>query len=395
MCWGMPVANGGGMRWLSLLVAIWLGACATSDKGPIVEPQLGSGKADVADRVLDRGTLELGVARTGSFDEDLQFDGYHLEVRAGAVVTIDNTHLGTAARLDSTLFVYGPRGTDGFGASTLAFDDDAGWGKHARLRELRFDQGGEYLVVLGTADAMGRGYYRLEARCDNGACAPAAEPATCDVGLADGIQHCMAEQIADGDLEGDYTASYADALAVCTDGEAMGRIFDDRCAGAGAPAFCALDFESFYQTQVPPCAAELAARSGLCGAYLDEALSLATDGMLYTSESDYPYAVVVWPGQGAPTANSVLALSGLDSTSAVTTTDFDTELGWRARPVDSSMDPVERESVERHRHLRRILEDNLTDTLVVRIGNIQVHVFLVGRTSCGELAGVSTLSIET
>lgn len=59
------------------------------------------------------------------------------------------------------------------------------------------------------------------------------------------------------------------------------------------------------------------------------------------------------------------------------------------------MDEVERVDALRHRHLRRVLEGNLTDTLVVRIGAVQIRVFLVGRTACGELAGVASTSIET
>jgi hypothetical protein len=374
----------------SLVGLLVLGAC--SDK-LVIEPDLGDGKGDVASRVEDHGALDFATPRTGAFTEDLQFHGFRLTVRAGAVVTIDNTHLGTAAKLDSTLFVYGPRTPQGFGTSAIAFDDDSGWGAHARISKLRLDAGGEYLVVLGTADGRGRGHYRLVARCDNGACvdpAPACEPR-----LSAGIQSCMAVQIADADLESDQTTSYAEALAICTDGEALGRIFDDVCASASPPAFCDLDFESFFTTAVPPCTIELGARGGLCGAAFDQALALATDGMLFTSESDFPYDVVRAPGQGAPTAQKVLAISGMDPTSRLETRTFDQLFAFHGRPVEPDMDDFEREYTQRHRHLRRILEGNLTTTLVVRVGEIAIRVFLVGETACGELAGVATTSIET
>jgi hypothetical protein len=371
-----------------------LAACDAS-KGPIAEPEIGSGKADVSSRVMDQGSLEFGAPRTGAFAEDLEFHGFRLSVRAGAVVTLDNTHLGTAAKLDSTLFVYGPRGADGFGASAIAFDDDSGWGKHARLRDLVLEQAGEYLVVLGTADARGRGHYRLEARCENGACEPLPAAPACHAGLADGIQRCIAEQIADADLEGDTTIAYQDALAICTDGEAMGPVFDEVCNSAAPPAFCALDFESFFFGEVPTCAAELGARFGLGGEYHDEVLTLATEGLWFTSESDYLFETVSWPAAGPPTEAKVLAASGLPASSPVESTTFTQLFDWRARAEEADMDPDERESVRRYRHLRRVLEDNLTDTLVVRIGSIQIHVFAVGRTSCGEIAGVSSIAIET
>lgn len=384
------------MRCLTLSAAI-LAALAGCDPGkdPALEPLLGTGKADVSSRVQDQGALDFAAPRTGSFDADLEFHGFHLAVRAGAVVTLDNTHLGSAAKLDSTLFVYGPRNAEGFGNAAIAFDDDSGWGRHARIRDLHLAEAGEYLVVLGTANGLGRGHYRLEARCESGACDPAPAPDSCHPGLASGIQHCIAAQIADGDLEGDYTMSYADALAVCTDGEALGGIFDELCAGSARPDFCDLDFESFYTTAVPPCSAALGERFGLCGEYLSEALALATTDLYFMSESDYPYEPVSWPSPAAPTAESVLALSGHDPLSAVSTTDFAHLFAWRGRPVDSDIDDDEANLVRRHRHLRRILEDNLTDTLVVRIGAIQIHVYVVGRTACGETAGVATISIET
>lgn len=375
-----------------LTVSLVLTGCSAK---AIVEPDLGDGKSDVASRVEDRGALEFGAPRTGAFIEDLQFDGFQLQVRPGAVVTLENTHLGTAARLDSTLFIYGPRTAHGFGTSAIAFDDDSGWGAHARISQLRLDEGGEYLVVLGTADARGRGHYRIEARCHSGDCAPPPTPAACDAELSARIQHCMAVQIADADLESDETTSYADALAICSDGEALGGIFDAICASAAPPSFCGLDFESFFTTAVPACRAELAARAGLCGPALDHALAAATEGLLFTSESDFPYDVVRAPGQGAPTPAKVLAIAGVSPGSHVETRSFAQQFAFHGRPVDPDMDELEREYVQRHRHLRRILEGNLTGTLVVRVGEISIRVFLVGETACGELAGVATTSIET
>lgn len=373
----------------------WFAACSAADK-QVVEPAVGDGKGDVASRVDDQGALVPGDARTGSFTEDLQFYGFHLEVRAGAVVTIENTHRGTASRLDSTLFVYGPKTEAGFGGDAIAFDDDAGYGKHAKLGKLALVEGGEYLVVLGTADGRGRGAFRIEARCEQGECAPVAPPASgCDAGLADRIQHCVASQIGDTDLEADRTMSYAEAVEACTDGELLGRAVDEVCGGASPPAFCAGSFEQIFQTQGAACREELGARGGLCGAYLGDALALAAQGALFLSESDFPYEPVGFAGEGAPTAAKVLAVSGLAADSTVETRTFDELFAFRAREVEPDMDPFERDQLLRTRHLRRVLEGNLTDTLVVRIGEIQIQVFIVGRTACGDLAGVVTTSIET
>src|SRR5262249_16900366 len=136
-----------------------------------VLPELGSGKADALDRVDDRGALVLGTPSNGSFAQDLQFDGYHLAVRPGARVRVEITQAGTAKKLDTTLFVYGPLHAGAFGTTAIAFDDDSGWGKQSRIAGLTL-AGGEYLVVVGTHDARGRGQYRLQTTCENGDCSP-------------------------------------------------------------------------------------------------------------------------------------------------------------------------------------------------------------------------------
>jgi hypothetical protein len=42
-----------------------------------------------------------------------------------------------------------------------------------------------------------------------------------------------------------------------------------------------------------------------------------------------------------------------------------------------------------------VLETNLTDLRVYRVGTISITVYVVGKTSCGDLAGVTSTVIET
>ncbi|MBX7080088.1 MAG: hypothetical protein K1X88_12910 [Nannocystaceae bacterium] len=147
-------------------------ACDSADGGDAVSPALGSGKADAADHVTMHDALAFGADRDERFTEDLQFHGYPLAVREGAVVTLELTHAGSAAKLDATLFVYGPHTNAGWGTDAIAFDDDSGWGRLPRLRALELDDAGDYLVVVGTHDARGRGRFRMRAACESGECAP-------------------------------------------------------------------------------------------------------------------------------------------------------------------------------------------------------------------------------
>lgn len=120
------------------------------------------------------GVLEYGGEVSGELTNG-DFVAYTFNADDGAIVTLDNSHRGTAAALDSVLYVYGPSDENGFyGATPIATDDDSGWGAHARLRDLALPAAGEYLVVLGLwKDAEG-GAYRLTLECESGECVTAS-----------------------------------------------------------------------------------------------------------------------------------------------------------------------------------------------------------------------------
>ncbi|MCA9613613.1 MAG: proprotein convertase P-domain-containing protein [Myxococcales bacterium] len=235
------------------LLAAALG-CA-SEEGLLVQPPFEDGKADVNDRVIDRGPLGYDAPVAGEFTEDLEFHGYHLQARAGAVVTLDVTRTGSSRNLDSSLFVYGPRrAEDGFGSEAIAFDDDAGWGRLSRIRSFTFDLEGEYLVVIGTANARGRGRYRLEARCESGDCLPAEPPPAglCPAAFVEAIEAC----VADG-AEGDELDP-RDLLEQCANVEVIAPAFDALCAGEDAPAeLCARSLDELSREELPTCFSEL------------------------------------------------------------------------------------------------------------------------------------------
>jgi hypothetical protein len=236
-----------------------LTACGVADSdGPAVAPELGDGKSDAIDQVEDRGALAFGTAANGSFGEDLQFDGYHLSVRDGARVRIEITQAGTAKKLDTTLFVYGPVQDGAFGTSAIAFDDDSGWGRQSRLSSLELD-GGEYLVVVGTHDARGRGKYRLLGTCLSGECEPLPEIGGCNELIANNILNCVGIQVADTQADPETPdLTRAEALEICTDAEALGPVFDNICLGPQPQDFCAAGFQAFAESQSPACREELA-----------------------------------------------------------------------------------------------------------------------------------------
>ncbi len=112
------------------------------------------------------------------------------------------------------------------------------------------------------------------------------------------------------------------------------------------------------------------------------------DGLLYMSESDYPFEIVVYPdaGTGAITPEHMLDLLNLPADTLVeqrTLDQFFTD--YLLTGPDGA----------RYTQMRQVLEKHLTDLTVMRVGEIQVRVMLVGRTMCGEIAGLQTVSVET
>ncbi len=104
-----------------------------------------------------------------------------------------------------------------------------------------------------------------------------------------------------------------------------------------------------------------------------------------------------WPGEGgsAPTAATVLALSGVPSgyTAEVRTVSN----YFRAlEPSSGTADPWAITNIE------NAFATQLTDVIYVALHAPQgspdqaaVRVYLVGRTSCGDLVGIKSIAIET
>jgi hypothetical protein len=119
--------------------------------------------------------------------------------------------------------------------------------------------------------------------------------------------------------------------------------------------------------------------------------------LLLMSESDRPIDIVSFVGQGAqaPTPASVLALVGAKAGSTVeprSTDDFAVTL----EPSSGTADPNAAALV------LAAVAAQLSDVIYVKVHapqgdpyQAEVHVYLVGRTTCGDLVALHAISIET
>jgi hypothetical protein len=122
----------------------------------------------------------------------------------------------------------------------------------------------------------------------------------------------------------------------------------------------------------------------------------ATRGLLFMSESDYPFEIVRWKGgeEEEASAERLRRLAGLEPTAPVgeqTLADF-----FRVAAGEQEWkDEAQLQSARRYQRLLKLLEENLTDVRVYRVGTINIGVYVLGRSEEGNWLGISTRVVET
>jgi hypothetical protein len=115
-----------------------------------------------------------------------------------------------------------------------------------------------------------------------------------------------------------------------------------------------------------------------------DVLRKAISGLTYPSESEEPFDVFVWPGNG--TARDQVA-----------------EHAGKGRrieevPVETFFTQLdEADDAPRYRQLQGLLVSLLKDLAIFRAGGgeVRVDVYLLGKMSNGQWAGLHTVSVET
>lgn len=109
-----------------------------------------------------------------------------------------------------------------------------------------------------------------------------------------------------------------------------------------------------------------------------ESLTRASAGLLFMSESDYPFELIRWEGTTEPTSDLIRSLAG-----------------------ESGDCPVQEIKVDdflqsgRYQLLLSVLRQHLSDLRGYKVGRINMPVYLIGRSSEGSWLGLSTRVVET
>ncbi len=119
----------------------------------------------------------------------------------------------------------------------------------------------------------------------------------------------------------------------------------------------------------------------------------AARGLLFPSESDFPIEPFSF-GEQEPTPAALLEQRGLSADTPVE----QAELGdFFAGLIQSSDDASEadRASAERFRALMTVLDENIEDVRMYRLGKVNIEVVVIGRHASGTWLGVRTNVVET
>jgi hypothetical protein len=125
-------------------------------------------------------------------------------------------------------------------------------------------------------------------------------------------------------------------------------------------------------------------------------LERAARGIFYRSEANYPFEVVSWPREEVKDldAKALLRYEKYPRDTRVEVLDFDfffevptTPQGWH--------DAEERKQVNRYQRLVKLMKENLSDLRVFKVGEVQVDIYIAGRSESGDWVGLYTNSVET
>jgi hypothetical protein len=130
---------------------------------------------------------------------------------------------------------------------------------------------------------------------------------------------------------------------------------------------------------------------------LRQRLEQAADGLVYSSEGDYPFEFFFLPADRAewPLApDDFAALIGAPPGTRASETTLDRFLSNHMETSDPW--DVETQRIRpRYERLKALLQENLRNVRVFRIGEIQVRCYMVGKDEQGNLAGLGTTAVET
>lgn len=120
----------------------------------------------------------------------------------------------------------------------------------------------------------------------------------------------------------------------------------------------------------------------------------AAQGLLFMSESDYPFQTVYWEGVREISPQFLRSLTRNVEATPVEVVSID-EFFRNAMSEENRRTEESRREAKKYRDLAQLLKENLDEIKVYRVGKINIPVYIVGRNKTGNWLGISTRVVET
>ncbi len=127
---------------------------------------------------------------------------------------------------------------------------------------------------------------------------------------------------------------------------------------------------------------------------LSDQIKKAAEGLYYISETDAEIVPFIGKSAEAITKEEILSQTGCEIDSDVEERDF-AEFFARLMEIQDWFGDEEKETAQKFGQLKELLERNLRDLKVFKIGKIQLDVYVVGLDAENILLGVKTKAVET
>lgn len=122
-------------------------------------------------------------------------------------------------------------------------------------------------------------------------------------------------------------------------------------------------------------------------------LQQATTDLLWSSESDYPFEIVTWDRDVEMTPTGLFS-DATDVNTAIESIPL-IDLFAPVLTIEDWYGVEELRLVDRYTYLLDSIECNLSEVQVFRIGEIEIAIYIVGKTPSGDIIGLKTHVVET
>jgi Nuclease A inhibitor-like protein len=123
-------------------------------------------------------------------------------------------------------------------------------------------------------------------------------------------------------------------------------------------------------------------------------LKQASEGLLFISESEYPFLVFLWSDISPVTPEKVVQQTDHSPDTPIKVIEVDDFFRVATKEEDWHS-PSEQETVKKFQNLVQVIKANLSNPQVYRLGSKEADVYILGTTPSSDLAGLSTKIVET